>query len=145
MAVLWGKACQRHATSPATRGVENEVPMSLTIVPRPEMSEVGLPKAITSGLTRPSCVGPTPLKGAFIKLVFTAPTVRMSLASAGKHLLGKLLAAFLSEDIITVLRQLGRGEPRHILDESEDGHVDLFVAIHIDTLAGIGESYLLRC
>ena len=84
IAVFWGKACQRHATSPATRGVENEVPISLTIVPRPEMSEVGLPKAITSGLTRPSCVGPTPLKGAFIKLVFTAPTVRMSLASAGK-------------------------------------------------------------
>jgi len=58
--------------------------MSLTIVPRPEISAVGLPNAITSGFTRPSCVGPTPLKGAFFPSAFKAPTVRMSYASAGK-------------------------------------------------------------
>ena len=58
--------------------------MSLTTVPLPDISAVGLPKAMTSGFTRPSCVGPTPLKGAFFFSVFSAPTVRMSWASDGK-------------------------------------------------------------
>ena len=83
--------------------------------------------------------------GAGIAVVADALNERYLGEQRYLHLLGKLLAAFLTEDLITVLRQLGRGEPRHILDESEDGHVDLFVAIHIDTLAGIGKSYLLRC
>ena len=65
-------------------GVENEVPMSLMTVPRPDIRAEGLPRAITSGFTRPSCVGPTPLNGAFFFSWFMAPTVRMSLASEGK-------------------------------------------------------------
>ena len=59
------------------------------------------------------------------------------------HLLGELLAAFLAEDVIAVLGQFGGGEPRHVLDEAEDGHVDLLVAIHVDSLAGVGEGDLL--
>ena len=59
------------------------------------------------------------------------------------HLLGELLAAFLAEDVIAVLGQFGWGEPCHVLDESEDGHVDLLVAVHVDALAGVGEGDLL--
>ena len=59
------------------------------------------------------------------------------------HLLGKALATFLTKDVILVLGKLGGGEPRHVLNLSQDGHVDLLVAIHIDTLTGIGKGYLL--
>ena len=69
---------------PAMSGAENDVPMSLMMEPRPVMTEVGLPKAITSGFTRPSAVGPTALKGAFTPLGLMEPTVRMSRASAGQ-------------------------------------------------------------
>ena len=48
------------------------------------MTEVGLPIAITSGLMRPSAVGPTALKGALTPCGLTLPTVIISLASAGK-------------------------------------------------------------
>ena len=49
-------------------GVANEVPMSLLMVPRPVMTAVGLPSAITSGLMRRSAVGPMALKAAFLPL-----------------------------------------------------------------------------
>ena len=58
---------------------------------------------------------------------------------------GKLLAAFLAEDIILVFGQFGRREPCHVLHHTEDGHVHLVVLIHVDTLARIGESHTLRC
>src|SRR3712207_8570577 len=51
---LPGNACHRQATKPATNGAENDVPMSLMMVPRPDNKAVGLPKATTSGFTRPS-------------------------------------------------------------------------------------------
>ena len=60
------------------------------------------------------------------------------------HLLSEVLAAFLAKDIIFVLGQLGRREPRHVLHEAEQWHVHLFVAVHVDALACISERYLLR-
>ena len=60
------------------------------------------------------------------------------------HFLCQLLAAFLAEDVVAVLGQLGRGEPCHILYQSEDGHVDLLVTVHVYSFAGIGEGHLLR-
>ena len=60
------------------------------------------------------------------------------------HLLCKFLTTFLAKDVVFVLRQFSRGEPCHVLNESEDGHVHLFVAIHIDTLASICQGHLLR-
>ena len=59
------------------------------------------------------------------------------------HLFSEVLAAFLTEDVVFVLGQLGRGKPSHIFDEAEDGHVDLLVAVHVDAFAGVGEGYLL--
>ena len=59
------------------------------------------------------------------------------------HFLGQLLAAFLAEDIVAVLRQFGRREPCHVLDKSQDRHVDLLVAIHVNSLACIGQRHLL--
>ena len=72
---LWGSACHRQATSPQTIGVENDVPMSLVTVPRLEISVAGLPIAMISGFTRPSCVGPTALKGALFISCVSAPTL----------------------------------------------------------------------
>ena len=86
MALMWGNACHRQATRPVTTGVEKEVPMSRTMVPRPEMSVAGEPMAMTSGFTRPSCVGPTDEKGAFSPSGLMAPTVSISWASAGMHI-----------------------------------------------------------
>ena len=61
------------------------------------------------------------------------------------HLFCQLLAAFLAEDIVSVLRQFGGREPCHVLNEAEDRYVHLLVPVHIDTFAGISEGYLLRC
>ena len=58
--------------------------MSWAMDPLPVITVVGLPMATMSGFTRPSCVGPTELKGAFVNKSVTAPTVRQSSASAGK-------------------------------------------------------------
>ncbi|CCX64702.1 unknown [Prevotella sp. CAG:1058] len=68
---------------PATTGVENDVPTSFIIVPRPVITAVGLPSAITSGLMRPSAVLPMLLNEALRPSGVTAPTVMMSVASAG--------------------------------------------------------------
>ena len=56
-----------------------------------------------------------------------------------------MLHTFLTKDVILVLRKFGRREPRHIFHQSEDRHIHLIVHIHIDTLACIGQSHLLRC
>ena len=55
-----------------------------------------------------------------------------------------MLAALLAEDVVFVLRQFGWREPSHVLDQSEDGHIHLLVAVHVDTLAGISQRHLLR-
>ena len=60
------------------------------------------------------------------------------------HILGKVLATVLSEDVVFILWQLRRREPRHILHEAEQWHVHLFVAVHVDALACISERNLLR-
>ena len=60
------------------------------------------------------------------------------------HLLSEILAALLTENIILVLWQLGRSEISHILDKTEDRHVHLVVLIHVNTLASISQSHLLR-
>ena len=60
------------------------------------------------------------------------------------HLLRKLLGAFLTEDVILVLRQFGRRKPRHVLYQAKDRHVHLIIRKHVDTFAGIGQSHRLR-
>ena len=60
------------------------------------------------------------------------------------HLLRQVLATLLAKDIILVLWQLGWREVSHVLYQSEDRHVHLVILIHVDTLASIGESHLLR-
>ena len=59
--------------------------------------------------------------------------------------LGEFLASLFTEDVITVFGQFLWRKPSHILYQSEDGHVYFFVLIHINTLASIGKSHLLRC
>ena len=58
--------------------------------------------------------------------------------------LGQAFATFFAEEVVFVLRQLGGGEPGHILDEAEDGDVHLLAREHADSLAGIGEGDFLR-
>ena len=58
--------------------------------------------------------------------------------------LGQAFAAFFAEEVVFVLRQFGRGEPGHVLDEAEDGDVHLLAREHADSLAGIGEGDFLR-
>ena len=63
----------------------------------------------------------------------------------GLHLLGESLAAFLAEDIISVLGQFGWRKPCHILHQTENRHVYLIVSLHVDTLAVICQSHVLWC
>ena len=60
------------------------------------------------------------------------------------HLLGEILATLLTEDIILVLRQLGRSKVSHIFDKTEDRHIHLIILIHVNTLSCIGKCHLLR-
>ena len=60
------------------------------------------------------------------------------------ELFSQFLAALLAEDVVFVFWQFGRSKPCHVLHHSEDGHVHLVVAIHVDTLAGVGEGNALR-
>ena len=76
--------------------------------------------------------------GACVAVVADALYERDLCQQGHVHLFGQLL------DIILVVGQFGGGEPCHILDETEDGHIDLLIAVHIDAFAGIGQSYLLR-
>ena len=61
------------------------------------------------------------------------------------HLFSEVLATVLAKDIVFVLGQFSRREPSHILHEAEDRHVDFVVALHVDTLPGIGQCHLLWC
>ena len=65
------------ATAHATRGVESEVPSAVVypVVLLGETVWVLRPRARTSGLTRPSAVGPSELKDAIAPELLTAPQV----------------------------------------------------------------------
>ena len=54
------------------------------------------------------------------------------------------LPARTSEDVVTVLRQFGRGKVGHVLDKPYDGHMDIFVEKQFDPPAGIVQRYVLR-
>lgn len=58
--------------------------------------------------------------------------------------LGQLTASVAPEDIVAILGQLGRREPRHILDETEDRYADFLVAEHLHALARIDQGDGLR-
>ena len=60
------------------------------------------------------------------------------------HLLGEILATLLTEDIILVLRQLGRSKVSHVLDKTEDRYIHFIILIHVNTLSCIGKRHLLR-
>src|SRR5439155_19654034 len=73
-----GRACMRHAASPATSGVENDVPLSRlyrfgTCVVGSAM-RTATPWATRSGFVRPSYVGPREEKVASTPSESTAPT-----------------------------------------------------------------------
>ena len=51
---------------------------------------------------------------------------------------------FLAEQVILVVRKFGRSEPSHVFYQAEDRHVHLVVGVHVDALACIGQSHLLR-
>ena len=57
---------------------------------------------------------------------------------------GQSGGAFAAENVVTVVGQFGRCEPSHVFHEAQDGHIDFFVAIHVDALACIGQGHLLR-
>nr|DAW15492.1 MAG TPA: hypothetical protein [Caudoviricetes sp.] len=59
-------------------------------------------------------------------------------------LFGQARAAVVAENIITFVGMGSRGEPRHILDNAENRHVDLVAGEHRYPLAGVGESDFLR-
>ena len=56
---------------------------------------------------------------------------------------GEPLAPFFAEQVITVLRQLSRCEPGHVLHQSQDGYIHLVAGEHADSLAGVGQCHLL--
>src|SRR5690606_5306485 len=55
------------------------------------------------------------------------------------------LSAFLSKDIIFILRKLGWCKVSHVLNHTQHGHVDLWLAEHLKTLLRIGDGYFLWC
>ena len=57
---------------------------------------------------------------------------------------GQSGGTFAAENVVTVVGQFGRCEPSHVFHEAQDGHIDFFVAIHVDALACIGQCHLLR-
>lgn len=68
---------------PARTGVAKLVPLEMQ-KPDSLESTMSLPRATTSGLMRPSAVGPGELKGDRVLSSRTAPTVRTEATSAGE-------------------------------------------------------------
>lgn len=60
------------------------------------------------------------------------------------HFLCQTFYTFPAEEVVAILRQFGRGKPCHVFDQSEDGHVHLVVAVHVDALARVGQGDGLR-
>ena len=58
-------------------------------------------------------------------------------------LFGQSCGTFAPENVVTIVGQFGGREPCHVFYEAEDGNVDFLVAIHIDSLAGIGKCHFL--
>ena len=83
--VAFGKAWRTRAATPAVKGQEKDVP-DHTLYPVGTLALAVYtltPIAITSGLMRPSAVGPYELNDARIPPEFTAPAVRTLSPSAG--------------------------------------------------------------
>src|SRR5437773_548933 len=80
-----GCADNTSAADPPMSGQEKDVPLARPkeVVLRSVARKSETPRATTSGLMRPSAVGPQELKDAMFPLTSTAPTVRMFFASAG--------------------------------------------------------------
>ncbi len=57
--------------------------------------------------------------------------------------LGKFHGTVTSENVVTFVGMCRRCEPCHILHDTEHGNIDLVVAEHRQTLAGIGQRHLL--
>ena len=60
------------------------------------------------------------------------------------HFLSELFDTALAEDVVFVFRQLFRSEPCHVFHQSKNRHVHLFVAVHVNALACVGQCHLLR-
>ena len=58
--------------------------------------------------------------------------------------IGHVLTAVTPEDVVLVVGQFGRREPRHVLDDAQDGLFHLGLAEHIDALFDIRHGDLLR-
>jgi hypothetical protein len=83
--VKFGYAWIRQATAPAMSGVDSEVPLPFvkSVVLDALIVSVPEPRARTSGLTRPSAVGPSELNDAMFPEPVTAPAVMTKNASDG--------------------------------------------------------------
>ena len=60
------------------------------------------------------------------------------------HFFGQALHAFAAEEVVARLGKFGWREPCHVFDQAEYGHVHLVVTVHVNTLACIGQGYVLR-
>ena len=60
------------------------------------------------------------------------------------HLFGKAFHPFFPEQVVSVLRQLGRSEPCHVFHQPKDGDIHFLVLVHVDAFARIGQRHFLR-
>ena len=54
------------------------------------------------------------------------------------------LSSVSSEEVVLLVRMLGRSEPCHILHKTENRFVDILVAEHVHAFLNIGQSHILR-
>src|SRR5689334_3600938 len=88
-------------------GAATDVPVCDPVAPEGRTTMVPLPKAITSGLYRPSAVGPIELKTLFEPAWLTDPTDKIPTASAGGVTSSqKLLPSFPALHITTMPRSI---------------------------------------
>ena len=86
LAVLFGNFSISPAVNPAMRGAEKDVPFPVVMLLEIDPKTVACPIAETSGLILWSKLGPNELKLAFAPLLSTAPTAKISSASAGEEM-----------------------------------------------------------
>src|SRR5690606_782241 len=78
------------ATSPVTSGAEKDVPEEDPTCPLARTTLTPCPSAATSGLMRPSAVGPIELDPVFCRRLLTDPTATTPSTSAGAVMIRQL-------------------------------------------------------
>src|ERR1700753_1461544 len=100
-----GNACHKQATRPARFGFENEVPLSVTMLPSGAATVVPSPTETTFGFNKPALFGPQLENGAMTPVTSVAPMVRTLSASAGKpiYLVSSVAAPELPALAVTII------------------------------------------